>query len=132
MLRFIFGKVGFPPPDSNSPRQLNCHYIYDEDVQFAQALLVEAIDASKKMLLVERLFRGTADPSGSVKSVIKGFAKAAVRDWAHAEGWFDHADKDDVRDHKIYESVVNTLRGKWKDSWHWRATQCGPILEYSE
>ncbi|MET0649844.1 MAG: hypothetical protein ABW208_24810 [Pyrinomonadaceae bacterium] len=132
VLRFMFGKVGMPPPDSNKPRDLPCHYIYDEDVQFAQALLVRAIDASKKMNFAEKLFRGTANPTGSVKSIIKGFAKSTVRDWANAEGWFDHADKDDVRKHKIYESVVNTIRDDWNDAWHWRVTQCQPILEYSE
>ena len=70
---------------------------------FAQALLIEAIDASYAMGFVDALFRSTSNPSSSAVAVIKRFGRQA------SQHWFDHAEPKDLRDIKIYESVRRTL-----------------------
>lgn len=70
---------------------------------FAQALLIEAVDASYAMGFVDALFRSTANPSNTAVAVIKQFGRRA------SQHWFDHATGEDLRDIKIYESVRRTL-----------------------
>jgi len=75
---------------------------------FAQGLLLEAVDASYKMGLVEALFSSTANPTSSMLSVVGKFAiKASIH-------WFKHAKKGDLRKVKIYESVRRVLQRNFK------------------
>lgn len=70
---------------------------------FAQALLIEAVDASYAMGFIDALFRSTANPSSTAIAVIKQFGRRA------SQHWFAHATAEDLRDIKIYESVRRTL-----------------------
>ena len=71
--------------------------------EFAQGLLVEAVDASYAMGFVEALFRATANPTAGVKTVLKKFGKKAIKHW------FEHATAEDLMDIKIYEIVRSRL-----------------------
>ena len=87
----------------------------DEDVSFAQGLLVEAIDSSYQMGYVERLFKSfymKAPASWSdVKDMVKGFAKAALKHW------FKHATQSDLANPQIYENVQLTLARNFRSTW---------------
>jgi hypothetical protein len=71
--------------------------------EFAQGLLVEAVDASYALGYVEALFRATANPAAGVRKILKKFAKKAIKHW------FKHATADNLMDIKIYEVVRNQL-----------------------
>lgn len=73
--------------------------------EFAQGLLIEAVDASYAMGLVEIIFRSAyAKPGKSGSSFLKTFArKASVK-------WFKHAKATDLSTVKIYETVRRQLR----------------------
>lgn len=84
--------------------------------EFAQALLVEAIDASYAMGFVEELFMSVATGfRGGAEKITKKFAKKALKHW------FEHATLDDLWDEdlEIYETVrqrievnfVSVMRG---------------------
>jgi len=67
--------------------------------EFAQGLLLEAVDASYAMGFIEALFRSSANPGAGPLKVIKKFGKKAVKHW------FKHASEGDLLDVKIYEIV---------------------------
>jgi hypothetical protein len=84
----------------------------DEDRGFAQALLVEALDATYKVGFLEDLVRSLLKlPQGGV-AVLKSFAKkAAVR-------WFKYASmKDIMEDPKIYEFVKTNIVRNFRSVW---------------
>ena len=87
------------------------------DREFAQALLVEAIDASQQMWYVETLYKATSKPNSSVQSIIKSFAKKALTKW------FKSKTASKVANVEIYESVKKTL--SWNFSSVWRMRQNG-------
>lgn len=70
---------------------------------FAQALLVEAIDASYAIGFVEGLFRSTANPTKGAIKVLKSFGKKA------AKHWFKHATVHDLMNVKVYQFVLDYL-----------------------
>src|SRR5690348_8808717 len=75
----------------------------DTDREFAQAMLVEAIDASKHMGFIEWLFASATPPAGSFTAVLINFAKAAPLTF------FKFAKADDLKNPVIYNSIRNTL-----------------------
>src|SRR5690625_6875504 len=75
--------------------------------EFAQGLLVEAIDASYKMGYVEAIARASANPMWGATKTIKSFGKRAF------QHWFKHATASSLQDIRIYETVRRTL------SWHY-------------
>lgn len=77
--------------------------VNDKVREFAQGLLVEAIDASYAMGFVEALFKSVANPSAGVKKVLSKFAKKA------AKHWFKHASPKDLLEVEIYEIVRSRL-----------------------
>ena len=87
----------------------------DEDRQFAQGLLLEAIDASYAMGYVEIIFRtffGKVAPTfKDLRSMVKSFCKKALKHW------FKHATQQDLADPKIYESVRVTLANRFRSVW---------------
>jgi hypothetical protein len=146
VLRFFFKKVGFPRV--HPQRRLPCHYILEgeyggvryEDVQFAQALLVEAMDASFKLSILERLGRSVAK-GGPIKSIMKRVGKEALKIFAEEKlkEWFPHMEKKDLKNPKIYMLVRDRLangggfgKAGWHKAWQHRVANCQPILEYSE
>ena len=77
--------------------------INDKVREFAQGLLVEAIDASYAMGFVEVLFKATANPTAGAKKVISQFAKKA------AKHWFKHATTENLLKVEIYEMVRSRI-----------------------
>lgn len=71
--------------------------------EFAQGLLVEAIDASYAMGFIEALGRSLMSPRPGVRSIIKKFGKKASRHW------FKHATASDLRKIEIYQVIRREL-----------------------
>lgn len=89
-----------------------------EDRSFAQALLVEAVDASYKMgyaeIIYETFFGKPAASLTAVRKMAQRFLKKS------AEHWFRHATKDNLRDPKIYDSVRVTIARNARSAWQIR------------
>jgi hypothetical protein len=87
----------------------------DNDRQFAQGLLIEAIDSSYQMGFVEIIFRTFAykvAPSfDQLKDMVKSFVKKA------AKHWFRHATGKDLQDPQIYESIRKTIARNFRTVW---------------
>ncbi len=84
--------------------------VTNKDREFAQALLVEAIDSSYYMSWIEKLWRFGSKPSASLKGIskeLRKLAQAEVR--RRISKWFKHATEADLLDAKIYETVRITL-----------------------
>ncbi|WP_259396929.1 hypothetical protein [Shewanella sp. SG44-2] len=77
--------------------------ITDEVREFAQGLLVEAVDASYAMGFIDSLFRSTMNPQDGAKKVIIKFGRSA------AKHWFSHATAKDLMQIKIYDRVREQL-----------------------
>ena len=71
--------------------------------EFAQALLVEAIDASYAIGFVQALIKSTANPAKGAREVLKAFGKKA------SKLWFEHATVHDLTDVKVYQFVLDKL-----------------------
>jgi len=104
VLKFFFGNNVPAPSD-----------LTNEDVAFAQGLLLEAIDKSYAMSYVQAIFdcfymKIPDDISGLVKE----FAKKAARIW------FDHAAGKDFSKPKIYVSVRNLIANNFSTVWQIR------------
>ena len=104
VLTWVFGSV------SVSKAQLN-----DEDRAFAQALLMELLDASFKLGFVEALFKASAKVTSGAKKVIIAFLKGAGKNLVR------YKDKDDLKkmmeDPKIYKAALDTLARNFKSVW---------------
>lgn len=89
-----------------------------EDRSFAQALLVEAIDASYKMGYAEVIFRTFFGKSPTSWRSVALLAARFVK--GNVQHWFKYAKKDDLRDPKIYESVRATIAQRAHSVWRIR------------
>jgi len=94
ILKFIF---------KNSHAVVDRTRITDKVREFAQGLLVEAVDASYAMGYVEAIFRSIANPRAGVKNILKKFGKKALKHW------FKHATEKDLLEIEIYEIVRQRL-----------------------
>ncbi len=86
----------------------------DGDVEFAQALLVEAVDASSELSYVKILADKTSSPVpdfGFIKDLAKAFCRQAYTNW------FRHASGEDLSDPQIYEIVRRTISLNWRSVW---------------
>jgi hypothetical protein len=105
----------FWPDTSILPGELT-----QDDVSFAQALLLEAIDSSYHMGYVEHLFKSfymkVPASWSDVEDMVKGFAKASLKHW------FKHATQADLANPQIYETVRRTLAWKFVRVWQIRQT----------
>lgn len=113
ILGFFFSSAGISPAA-----------LTDNDRSFAQALLIEAIDASEEMSWIEAIFRSAMKPNASVKDIVKELVKKAAKDW------FKHATKDKLKDPAIYVSVKNQLTIKWRSAWTIRVETEGAMTAY--
>jgi hypothetical protein len=104
ILKFFFG--------DNLP---SVEQLTDEDVGFAQALLLEAIDKSYAMNYVEEIFDSFYGKMPQSYSVIKGMIKRFVE--AAAKNWWDHATGKDLTDPKIYVSVRAMISANFRSTW---------------
>jgi len=91
ILKFIF-----EPADHGVIESLN---VNDAIKEFAQGLLIEAIDASYAVGFVEAIFRSATNPTKGAIKILKSFGKKA------AKHWFKHATVHDLQDVKVYEFV---------------------------
>lgn len=123
-------KFVFPPQDHGLIASLPCR---DALRGFAQALLVEAIDASCAVGYVEALFRSTANPTAGAVAILKAFGKKAARHW------FKHATARDLIDVRVYQFVLDELARRFKSDLHSkfvsvdeREWQFGAFLAYDK
>ena len=98
----------------------------DEDVSYAQALLIEAVDASTDMGYVQILFDKAFMKVPTAFSIIKDIAKAVAQ--RGAKNWFRHATGKDLSDPQIYETVHSTI--SWKQGSTWRIRMATGELTY--
>ena len=75
----------------------------DRARSFAQALLLEAVDASYALGFVEALMSAVVNPRPAISKVLRKFATKA------AKNWFRHATADDLLDIRVYEIVRRDL-----------------------
>jgi hypothetical protein len=111
IIRYFFGELTIPPGQ-----------LTDDDVCFAQALLLEGIDESNWIGYVEDLFKIGSKPSvdySFIKDIAKAFAKRAARDW------FDHATGKDMENPSIYNSVRSEIARNWRAIWGMREQGLG-------
>ncbi|WP_052260558.1 hypothetical protein [Photobacterium gaetbulicola] len=102
VLQFIFGRV--------DQKYINSMQVSDLHREFAQALLVEAIDASFQIGFVEALFRSTINPTAGVSNTLKSFAKKA------SVHWFEHLTAKELKNIKVYEIVRLELARRFRTS----------------
>jgi hypothetical protein len=88
--------------------------ITDDDRSFAQALLVEAIDASAQMGYVQVLFEHMYKPPTGF-DFIKDLAKDLVK--YGSVTWYRHLSGKDFSDPKIYMMVRVTMQNQWASVW---------------
>ena len=104
VLRYFFPAHPLPPGE-----------LTDEDIEFAQALLLQAVDSSTEMGYVQILFdKFYAKPPSDfsfLEDLAKTFCKRAVRNW------FRHATREDLADPEIYDSVRATISWKFGTVW---------------
>ncbi len=77
----------------------NSMSIDDQVKSFAQALLLEAVDASYTLGFVQALTSSITRPNLTISKLLKKFGKKA------AKNWFKHATARDLLNIKIYEIV---------------------------
>jgi len=95
------------------------------DCAFAQALLVEAIDASCNLGYVEAAFRSFAGKIPGAFSLAAFAARAGLH-------WFKYAKADDLKDPKIYEVVRLTLQRNFSTVWQLRVAGGGYVGAYDK
>jgi hypothetical protein len=95
-----------------------------QDREFAQALLVEAIDASNEMGIISSLFSSSANPTSSVRSIITQFVAKSMLRWFRTE-----RSSAPPYERTIYASIRNTLCRNWRTAWECRRNGLG-ILGY--
>ncbi len=66
---------------------------------FAQALLVEAIDASYAVGFVDAIFRSVTNSTKGAIKILKSFGKKS------AKHWFKHASVNDLQDVRVYDFI---------------------------
>lgn len=80
----------------------------DNDLrEFAQGLLIEAVDASYSFGFIDILFRSLLSPRPNVRKILKKFAKRA------SKHWFKHATAGDLTQIKIYDRVRERLEANF-------------------
>ncbi len=91
-----------------------------KQIQYAQTMLVEMLDASFAVGFVEALFRSAAKLPKGPKAVIKSFLKGAGKNLVK------YKDKDDLKEMMkkpvIYKMIYNTVKLKTKSPWKIRET----------
>ena len=88
--------------------------VNDSDRSFAQGLMVEAIDASLKMGLVEAIFRSAYKPNATAQAVIKAVVWNII-----TKSWLSNK-KLDPNTSKIYDAVRATLARNFRTAFELR------------
>jgi len=95
VLKFIFAETHHEFIDSLP--------MSDRVRELAQALLVEAIDASYAIGYVHGLFISVKNPVKGALKILKSFGKEA------SQHWFKHASVHDLQHAQVYNFVLNAL-----------------------
>jgi len=95
VLKFIFAEAHHKDIDSLP--------MSDSLREFAQALLVEAIDASYAIGYVHGLFRSVKNPVKGALKILKSFGKKAN------QNWFKYASVHDLQNAQVYNFVLDAL-----------------------
>lgn len=96
----------------SEPQFIESMPVDDKVREFAQGLLLEAIDTSYEVGFVEALFRSVANPSQGMKKIIKKFAKKSLKHW------FKHATHRDLMHPKIYDFVRSEFGRRFRSQLH--------------
>ena len=96
-------------------------WLTENDRSFAQALLIEAVDASYRMSWIEKLWSSTVNPSASLKGILGKLALKAMRDWLTS------CNPTDLKKAKIYTMVKNQLTANWRSAWQIRIDTDEPV-----
>ncbi len=94
ILKFIF---------KNQHSNIDMLNVNDAVREFAQSLLVEAVDSSYAFGFIDSLFRSVTNPRDGVKKVLAKFGKKALKHW------FKHATTQNLMSIKIYDRVREQL-----------------------
>ncbi len=106
VLTFFFGKGNVRKPVAG---------LTWEDLEFAQALLVEAVERTAKLNFVIDVAEWfLKDGLGKIKPLLVKLVKEAL------EGWFIYAEGDDLKNPKIAKTVRLKLRANFKSAWQGR------------
>ncbi|CAE6950270.1 hypothetical protein [Vibrio sp. B1FLJ16] len=97
--------IRFFPADRN---KIMVASITTELISFAQALLLEAIDASFSIGIVKGLWKSTLNPRAPFKKVIEKLITSL------GPHFFHHATTQDLRNVEIYQFVVDALNQRFK------------------
>ncbi len=94
ILKFIF---------KNQHNLIDGMKINDRIKEFAQGLLLEAVDASYALGFIGALFGGVFNPGAGFQKILMKFGKKALKHW------FKHATAKDLMQIKIYDIVRKQL-----------------------
>jgi len=100
---FFGGNAGLSPSD-----------LTYNDRSFAQALMFEAIAASKKISFMEGLWKKTVKPHSSILKFLKQIAKLT------AKALWKFIQPADLEDPEIYKMVKDKLTANWRSPWEIR------------
>ncbi len=95
VLKFIFAETRHEDIDSMP--------MSDSLREFAQGLLVEAIDVSYAIGYIHGLFRSVKNPVKGALKILKSFGKKA------SQNWFKHASVHDIQNARVYNFVKNEV-----------------------
>lgn len=113
-IRFFFGQCTLPP------QQLTLG-----DRKFAQALLVEGVNATYEMKYVEIIFDNfflrVPPDFQNLPKLLEKVVKAS------AKNWWTHATEEDLRNPKIYETVRRQIQQGFASTWENRV-QTGELI----
>lgn len=84
------------------------------DKSFAQALMFEAIAASKKISFMQSLWMKTAKPPKSILKFLKSIAKMT------AKALWEKVKPADLDDPEIYKMVKDEITRNWRNPWQIR------------
>ena len=114
VLRFFF-------PD----QPIDAGRLTSADIAFAQALLIEAVDASAEMSYVEVLFDKAFMKPPTDYSIIKDVAKSLCQQ--ALKNWFRHVTGEDLGHPEIYAAVRSQLARNFRSAWIFRM-QTGDLV----
>lgn len=107
---FFGGNAGLSPSD-----------LTYNDRSFAQALMFEAIAASKKISYIKGLWEKTVKPPKSVLKLLKQIAVLT------AKALWEYLQPPDLENPKIYKMVKDQLTRNWRSAWEIRVETGGAV-----
>jgi hypothetical protein len=96
-------------------------WLTDNDRSFAQALLVEAVDASYQISWIQTLMTSALTPNPSITGILAHLALKAGRDWLQSRN------PANFKDAKIYKMVKDQLTLNWRSAWQIRIDTGDPV-----